>query len=247
MRFSVAVCVVAVALVGLCLAEGEDECKPVVVCSDGEEWEFDLRKLRHDPGQEDTLIGKEGGQSYYMNICGEVKTAADDACKGASVCQNALSGSYKNCGLFASQTFLANNVSDPGKGIIVVYSNGDMCSSGTKRSTTIYLDCDESADEPLVMPVEEDSCAYSVHISTKYACGYQGSSDTAALVILLILIFGFLLYFVLGAVYQKVAKGASTPREFIIHNEFWCALPGMIKDGVLFIVHGCKKGDYVTV
>ena len=62
-----------------------------------------------------------------------------------------------------------------------------------------------------------------------------------SLVILIVLYFG------LGAVYQWKFKEAQTPKEFIIHNEFWFALPGLIKDGVLFIIHGFKKGDYTSI
>ena len=55
------------------------------------------------------------------------------------------------------------------------------------------------------------------------------------------------LYLGLGAVYQWMFKGARTPKEFIIHNEFWFLILFLVKDGALFIVHGFKKGDYTSV
>ena len=56
-----------------------------------------------------------------------------------------------------------------------------------------------------------------------------------------------MLYFGLGAVYQWKFNQAQTPVEFIIHREFWFAIPGLVKDGVMFIIHGFKKGDYTSV
>ena len=61
------------------------------------------------------------------------------------------------------------------------------------------------------------------------------------------LIVGIVLFFAGGALYNWKLKGASTIPEFIIFYEFWITLPGLIKDGVLFIAHGFKKGDYVTL
>ena len=55
------------------------------------------------------------------------------------------------------------------------------------------------------------------------------------------------MYFALGAVYQWKFKEAKEFRDFIIHNAFWFALPGLIKDGVMFIAHGFKKGDYTSI
>ena len=55
------------------------------------------------------------------------------------------------------------------------------------------------------------------------------------------------LYFGLGAVYQWKFKEAQTFPDFIIHREFWFAIPGLVKDGALFIAHGFKKGDYTSI
>lgn len=49
------------------------------------------------------------------------------------------------------------------------------------------------------------------------------------------------LYFGLGAVYQWQLKEPTCPAEYIIHHEFWFALPGLVVDGVMFIAHGFKK------
>jgi len=242
------------ALAAVCCMAGNDECKPEITSSDGNKYVFDLTSLHHAPGAQDTLVSHDSrpgqNQDYYINICGEVTMASDNQCAGASVCQK-TQDDVINAGSFRTQEFASNKDGEPGKDLIVKYGEGKQCNSGPIRSTTIYFDCDTSALTPHVEPVQEVSgCTYVIHIKTKYACGVRadsvsGGGDTAALVILLILLGVVLLYFGLGVVYQIKVKGASTPREYIIHNEFWCAIPGMIKDGVLFITHGCKKGDYV--
>lgn len=75
----------------------------------------------------------------------------------------------------------------------------------------------------------------------------KGGGFGAGSVILIILIVCVVVYFAAGAVFQWKVRGASTPREFIINNEFWFALPLLVKDGVLFIAHGFKKGDYTSI
>jgi len=242
-----ALLVVLAVLVVVSLADVD--CKPTVEFSDGKNYSFDLTGLCHAKTADDYHARDEDYNDYYFNICGEVSTASQAECAGAAVCQYAASGDYYNAGSLSTQAFTANTeVKQPGQGIIVTYSGGQQCSSGS-RQTAIYLECDPTVEQPIFKEVEEaDHCAYKVHATSKYACGVSaGGSDTAGLVILLIIIIAVVLYFAIGAIYQKKVKNASTAREYIIHNEFWCALPLMIKDGVLFIFHGCKKGDYVSV
>jgi len=247
MRYAI---VFAALLAAVCLAQ--TDCQPVIEFPDGSSWKYDLTGLWHDAGQPDKISANdEDLNKYFINVCGEVTTANTQECKGASVCQETLADDHNNAGSLKSQTFFASNDTEPGKGIMVKYSNGDKCSNGDPRTTTISITCDPYCDDPLIDMVKEVAhCSYSVHITSKYGCGESvsgGGGDTAALVILLILIIGFILYFVIGAIYQKKVKDAANLREMIIHNEFWCALPSLVKDGVMFIFHCCKKGDYLSV
>jgi len=235
-------------LAAVCVAD--DPCQPTVTFSDGSVYVFNLTGLSHPAGVPDTIQAYDDTyNTYYINICGQTTTAGDKECKGAAVCQMSAVGDYNNAGQLSSQAVFASNDTEPGQGLIVKYSDGTRCNNGDPRQTTITLVCDPSVD-PLVDMVKEVShCSYSVYIRSKYACGesVSGGGDTVALVILLILVCGFVLYFVVGAVYQKKVKDAANLREMIIHNEFWCSLPYLVKDGVLFIGHGCKKGDYISV
>jgi len=244
--------VIAVVLAVLAAVSiAQTNCQPEIEFSDGNKYKFDLTGLWHKAGDKDTLQCRDDDyNTYYMNICGEVSEHSQSECSGASVCQETLSGNYNNAGTLASQTFQPNPNTEAGKGLVVVYGDGKQCSSGDKRTTSIYIECDPQVEEPIIQPATADYCKYTVRMTSKYGCGKSagaGGGDTAAIVILLILICGLVLYFALGVVYQKFVKHAEAPVEYIIHHEFWCALPTLIKDGILFITHGCKKGDYVSV
>jgi len=240
--------VIAVALLAwVCLADVS--CTPEIESSDGNTYKFDLSGLKHKVGEQD-LVARDDMNTYYMNICGQVSEASTAECSGAAVCQLTIGGDHNNAGSLNSQSFKENNKVDAGKGITVVYDDGKPCSSGDTRATTIYIECDEDVNEPIFKTVEETThCSYIIHMISKHGCptGTSSPGETAALVILLILIFGLILYFAIGAFYQKKFKDASTFREYVIHNQFWFSLPLLVKDGVLFIAHGFKKGDYVSV
>ena len=58
---------------------------------------------------------------------------------------------------------------------------------------------------------------------------------------------GAALYVAIGMIVNWKVKHVETVPEMVPHREFWCAVPGLVTDGVKFIFHGCKKGDYVNV
>jgi len=234
------------------------DCKPIVEQSDGtttKNYQYDLSPLCHEDGVSDTLFSNvgSGASILYMNICG----LSSAKCRsGTSVCLRDDTWTYHAIGMLASQSFDAPIDIDPGQGIRVTYGDGDECITGTYQGV-VTLNCDAS-EEGVITDIEPGDCWFKVSIATKYACGKEvdsnsengggkDSGEVAAIVILVILLVGFAGYFAFGVFYQKKFNDASSPREYIIHNEFWCALPGLVKDGVLFIAHGCKKGDYVSV
>jgi len=252
MKYTVIVLLAVFAVVSL----AQTNCQPVITTADGKKFQFDLTPLWHAAGEDDKLLANDDNMNkYYMNICGETTTGNTGECKGASVCQESLSGDDNNAGKLSTQTFFAPNDTsyDPGKVIGINYTDGTKCSNGDARQTKIIISCDPNVQNPLIdLVLEESHCAYSVHITSLAGCGTAagGAGDAGeivALVILLVLICGLILYFVIGAIYQKKVKDAANLREMVIHNEFWCALPSLIKDGVLFIFHCCKKGDYLSV
>jgi len=211
--------------------------------------QFDLSGLCHDATTADYVARDEDQNTYNFNICGPVTDGGSmQECTDASVCQKTPANVRINAGRTESQKFKLISDKNPGKGIIVTYGEGDVCSAGDVRETDIYIYCDKKVSDPVIKPVdEEDHCSYVIKMESKYGCPAGDAGETFAMVVLIILAVAIVLYFGLGAVYKWKVKEASTFSEFIIHGEFWLALPLLIKDGCQFIFHGCKKGDYVSV
>ena len=211
-------------------------------------YQYDLTRLYHPDGEPDNLVFYDTkGNLFFLNICGRTAAACND---GTSVCQRASNFNYYSCGALNTQSIYALNSVDPGKGVTVKYSGGDRCSGGPERATTINIFCTED-DPGFIYDSAEGDCDYTITINSAAGCGVKvksgGGGIGAGGIILIILVCLLVLYFGLGAVYQWKFKEAKEPVEFIIHREFWFAIPGLVKDGVLFIAHGFKKGDYTTI
>jgi len=228
---------------------------------------FDLSPLHHnDQTYVDSLwFRTDENNIYYVNFCGQTASACDS--DDTSVCIRLPDGDdykYVNGGSTSTQKISiaeAPNQS-PQNSVTVTYSKGDKCGASGVYKTKIYVNCQQGAEPGYFYDIDEtNECEVTLYMYSSAGCGVDvpyvepseedssaaGGGDVAATVILVILIVGFAAYFVVGGIYQWKVKGASSFREFIIHNEFWCALPSLVKDGVMFIFHGCKRGDYVSV
>jgi len=241
------------ALMALSLASTVN-CKAKIANPNGKTYAYDLSGLSHAAGVSDTLrIRDDQGNYIYANICGP---SSEKCSSGTAVCmkQSDLT-TYVSLGMLDTQEFTESVESEPGKGLQVTYSNGDGCILGSWQ-TVISLLCDPNEDGK-IDTIEEGECWYRMNVYSKYACGKEAepgdddsgsnTGDVVALVILLVLLCSVIVYFVVGAIWQKKKNDASTAREYIIHNEFWCSLPMLIRDGFMFIIHGFKKGDYISV
>ena len=218
-------------------------------------YKYDLSALYHSAGAPDTLSYMDtNGNTFYVNFCGETTATCTS---GTAVCQQASNLLYYSCGMLSSQSFGKSNLTGDtiSNGLMVEYGNGQACSDGPHRHTAIFLSCSVSANPGYFYGAAEGDCAYTLKMYSKHACGTEvdyssgeaaGGTDVA-LVILIILIVAIVLYFVLGGVYLWKKAGASSLGEMIINKEFWCDLPFLVKDGFMFIIHGFKKGDYLSI
>jgi len=226
--------------------------------NDQKYYKYDLHEMSHASGIQDELYYRipDDGSYIYINMCGP---SSQQCTTGSAVCLRSSDASeYTSLGKYTDQEIDDASDLDPGQGVQVTYSSGDECTFGYWQ-TVITVQCDEKAiGIGEIVAVDYGECWYRVTIKSVFGCGKEvsgsGSDDssadageTVALVILIILLVAVVLYFGVGVIYQKKFKDASNFQEYIIHNEFWCSLPSLIKDGVLFIAHGFKKGDYVSV
>ena len=249
------VSVIVAALIVLAL--GQKDCSTVLKDEATKKaYKYDLSPLYHSAGANDNLQFNDNmGNTFYVNFCGETSASCT---AGTSVCQKASNNYYYSCGKLAHQSFGPSNQTGDSisTGIMVEYGNGDVCSDGPHRHTAIMLSCSTTADPGYFYGGSEGDCAYTLKMYSKHACGTEvdydsgeagGSSSTAATVVLILLIVGIVLYFVIGAVYLWKVRGATSIGEMIINKDFWCDLPFLVKDGFMFIIHGFKKGDYLSI
>jgi len=226
-------------------------------------YNFDLSPLHHpDNVYIDSLWYRTSDNNiYYINFCGQTASACDD--DDTSVCLRLPDGEdykYVSTGSTTTQTASLNDEGSPDKSVVVTYSKGSQCGSGT-YTTKIVVACQPDADPGFFHDIDEsDECSPILYMFSASGCGkdtpYVDPSDDSSgkdggeifsMAVLIILSCSVVLYFAIGGVYMWKVKEAQTFEEFVIHREFWCSLPSLIKDGFLFIIHGCKKGDYVSI
>ena len=228
--------------------------------ADKKTYQYDLTQLNHADGEFDTLFYRAtSGDYFYINVCGQSGAACSDLT--AAVCMRTVDYDFYSHGSFNHQTFGPNENATADTGISIAYTNGDQCEgSGERRSTNVLIFCKAEANPGYIYDATVN-CTATLRLYSSAGCGkevdydsslnpgvWPGSGgDTAAIVILVILIVGIVLFFGGGALYIWRFKDHSTFTDFIIFYDFWVDLPGLIKDGVLFIAHGFKKGDYVSV
>jgi hypothetical protein len=143
-------------------------------------------------------------------------------------------------------------------GVTVTYSGGTPYGSGAARKTDIHVRCDTSAKTPTIVNnnvVETSGVGYTIYMTSAAACPKSGSSkkgwetiwfDGGSIIIIIAIVL-IVIYLLAGGFYQYKFKGARTPKELILFGEYIFMVPLLVKDGVLFILHGFKKGDYVSV
>jgi len=154
------------------VSAADDYCRPIIFYPDGSVWRFNLGSLSKDA--KGSFMVLEDDNAFFVNICGETTAKSMDGCKGASVCQQTLSGNFNNIGNLSSQKFEIAQGIDPGLGIVVTYTGTTLCRSGGFSSTSITLVCNQTAAEPKIEEIKSDNgCHFSTRITTKRACGKQ--------------------------------------------------------------------------
>ncbi|XP_065830332.1 cation-dependent mannose-6-phosphate receptor-like [Oscarella lobularis] len=171
---------------------------------------------------------------YTYNPCFSFNQGDCTAENEVAVCQ--LDDGGLSCGTQTNMTFQY----DPGTGIVsVIYKGGDG-----DRLSHIELHCSENST--VFDFVEENpSYHYNFKLYDKNCCFVSTSNSISAGSILVIIFFCLLVtYFGAGVLYMKLRSGARG-KEMIPNHSFWLGLPGMVKNGILFVFTcGRKKETY---
>ncbi|XP_018301754.1 uncharacterized protein [Mycetomoellerius zeteki] len=88
---------------------------------------------------------------------------------------------------------------------------------------------------------------YYFKLISKYGCSLQreiGLSTGSLLVILFFVSVG--VYFIGGIIVLKALRGA-TGWEMVPNHDFWCKLPSLVRDGVVFTFNCCRADSYERI
>jgi 1,2-dihydroxy-3-keto-5-methylthiopentene dioxygenase len=230
----------------------ESEAQPSCTYKDDKGHTYDLSALKND--KQDYKIAKNSAPivkwDIYLNMC---RPLVQPICaSGAAGCQQwdpskGVTG-RASMGAYAGSSFQAPiKTGDKGYGVTIQYKNGDG-----NRQFEIDLVCDYKAG--IGAPVftgESPQLHYNFLWATAHACptGSKGAGGglSGGSILLIILLVVAVVYLVAGVLFNKFKRQA-TGIELIPNVGFWTSLPGLVKDGVMFIVHKItKRGQYTQV
>jgi len=198
--------------------------------------------------------GKEAAQAsytYWYNFCQNINKATS----GITCTNPTPTAQVSNTGTCISVGYLPPDIKelDTKNGVTMVYTNNnDLCGNPKTipRVSSFILNCAAKTEYELVgidEPVGQ-VCQYRFTINTKYACpGGGGSSNTGSSsggkhsggvgpgwVFIIIFVCVATVYFAAGAVVKWKVYNANGV-ELVPNTELWLGLPGLIRDGFLFV------------
>eukprot|EP01120_Amphizonella_sp_Union-15-10_P007373 TRINITY_DN247_c0_g1_i1.p1 TRINITY_DN247_c0_g1~~TRINITY_DN247_c0_g1_i1.p1 ORF type:complete len:252 (-),score=41.39 TRINITY_DN247_c0_g1_i1:74-829(-) len=193
---------------------------------------------------------------YKFIFCGQPFSC------GQGVCASGTGGACQTWGNFvpSSSACIGQQLQAPTglngrQGVQIEFLNGDVITGVGARTSTLIIKCDPNAKEDRFEADDRQSGGGKfqlfVHTSKKEICG--GSSpggggeggDIGGIVFLAIFFGAIILYLLVGVIVNKVVR-KQEGAEVIPNWEFWRGLPGMVRDGTLFIFR-CGKGSYSAV
>jgi len=204
-----------------------------------------LTKPDGDYSGTETPPGSDITYLYYWNFCQPIKSIS--VCANptdATVIQTASTGDCYVTGYLPTKV-VSDHPSGAKTGVRITYSNNQLtCLNGAVRTSYFDIGCDPSVEYVLSGVNELGTCQYQFSIRSKHGCpvaasdGGDKDGDVDGLspgsVFLIVFFIGLALYFALGAV-VKWKVYSSTGVEMIPNTDFWTSLPGLIRDGCIFV------------
>jgi len=175
--------------------------------------------------------GSATNLTYFFNGCNMTHTCLLNPVGfgPASVCQRDGVGTLHSLGSLNTTLFTETTT-----GFTISYSGGDK-----GRSSTVFWSCNPDTPGNLTNVIDGTaSGSYNVYFSSSAACppGAGASSFDYGWLFPILLFGGLALYFAVGIIIQRFVREKSGA-EMIPNVEFWSSLPGLTKDGVMFIVN----------
>ncbi|KAF5293750.1 hypothetical protein FQA39_LY03235 [Lamprigera yunnana] len=195
----------------------------------------DNKYIDISPLNKDNLTITNGNLTYYYYPCQDVLFNAtnlnitNECTTGTTLCLFDETGPKKfiNLGITTEGKF--NNILPKS----LIYTHGNVV-------TTVLLECAPDANTSTLAFISSDQNNHKLSLFTSDACikiSRTGLSLGSALLILCATIFG--VYFIGGALILHCLRGARG-REMIPNIDFWTSIPGLVKDGLVFLLSGCN-------
>ncbi|XP_041366427.1 uncharacterized protein LOC121381253 isoform X1 [Gigantopelta aegis] len=178
---------------------------------------------------------------YSWNPC---VAFTEGSCSNVAACQTTTGKKkYYNIGTQDSATF---NTDSTGK-VTLSYS---ATQEKFTRTTSIGLICDNTQESALVFNGETppSSGHFFFTLNSKHACikpDSKGGISTGS--ILCIVFFSVLFVYMVGGVAFQIFVRKESGEKMVPNYVIWSALPGLIKDGILFTVTCGKTGNYEKI
>jgi hypothetical protein len=185
-----------------------------------------------------------GGRTHLYDPCRAFTNSPN--CVDASMCQKmSNSDSLNGVGSQSSVEFIDFDPTSSSAPLTLRYTywnhTEDGCKQDKYRHGEVHLVCNLSVESDY-SSVKEDpssSCVYKFTLTSQYACPFRPtpskSSSLSPGSILLIVFFVCVFVYIVGGIlflrYAREARGI----EQIPNYTFWIHIPGLIKDGCLFV------------
>lgn len=107
-----------------------------------------------------------------------------------------------------------------------------------KHQPSIQLACNtyKRTDLKIVNAENDTLILYSPLSCVQYQAHHELSTGSVFCIIYFVVL---LVYFVGGSAIMYFARGARGV-EVVPNYEFWCSLPGLVRDGVIYLFNGCR-------
>nr|XP_039253836.1 uncharacterized protein LOC120330911 [Styela clava] len=208
--------------------------------------------LADGSGAIDISFGNQDNTALYHGVTGQDFTYDYNPCypfdndtlTGLAMLQYDDGGDYYDVGQQKGATWKK----DDSGSLVIVYTSADGYDT-----STVKLICDKGTSTNQLTAQGPDATFYNYNFqfSGPALCPVRnGGGGLSGGSIFLIIVFVVLfMYLVCGIIYKKTRTDA-TGSDLIPNKDFRSSIPGLIKDGVMFLVYKCKgteKPDYDNI
>lgn len=177
--------------------------------------------------------GESANVTYYYDPC-RAFSLDEDTCFNVAICRvenQTTSSTYENLGTFKNMVYNY----DGSAGDLLTLEYPTDVSMG---NTEVVLECNENYEDPEFQVGQKHGDRYTFIIFSSFMCDQpvqptsSGISFGTFLCITVPIV--FFCYFAFGFLYLFFVKHESW-QNAVPHHQFWFSLPGLIKDGALFV------------